>query len=203
MATDTDIANLALYHLGVGVDIADLTTESSTEAAACRKFFDQARQQTLRDFEWPFASKQAALGLVTTAPTTEWSYSYQYPADCLKFRRILSGTRNDSYQSRVPFKIVYGTSGNEIYTDFVSAVGEYTVDVTGAALGRMTEDFVMAVSLRLAAYIAPRLTAGDPFKMGQRAMQLYQVELGLAAANAYNEEQGDITPESEFVRGRD
>lgn len=61
----------------------------------------------------------------------------------------------------------------------------------------------MAFSFRLAAYIAPRLTSGDPFKMSERAMQLYIIELTNAQATALNEQQDEQSPESEFIRSRD
>lgn len=201
MATSTEIANLALSHLGAGVTIADIDSEESAEALACRAFYDQARKQTLRDFAWPWATKFADLGLVASSPTDEWAYEYTYPADCVKMRRIFSGARNDSRQSRVPYRVVYGTASTSIYTDVASATAEYTVDVDPST-GRITDDAVMVISLRLAAYIAPRVTAGDPFKMGARALQLYMAELAMARANAVQDEQQEEPVESEFIRGR-
>ncbi len=200
MATSTEIANLALSHLGAGVTIADLDTEDSAEARACRAFYAQARQQTLRDFAWPWATKFADLGLLEEEPTDEWDYSYTYPSDCLRMRRILSGSRNDSRQTRVAYRVVYGTAGAEIYTDMEDAVVEYTQDITDT--DRIPSDATMAISLRLAAYIAPRVTGGDPFKMGARAMQLYMAELAIARANAVQDEQAEEPPESEFILGR-
>jgi len=201
LATSTEIANMALSHLGVGVDIADLDTEDSPEAKACRAFYNQARQQTLRDFPWPFATKTVSLGLVTADPNDEWGYEYTYPADALQLRRIWSGVRNDSRQSRIPYRVVYGLASASIYTDIQSATCEYTVDVT--ATGRIPSDCTNAISLRLASYIAPRVAAGDPYKLGVRALQLYVAEINMARANAINEEQAEEVPESEFIRGRE
>lgn len=200
MATKAEICNLALSHVGVGKEIANLDTEKSQEASACRRYYDQARLATLRDFEWPFATKVAALGLVTQNPTSEWGFSYQYPSDCLHFRRILSLRRNDTRQSRVPYRIVYGQAGNELYTDMQNAESEYTVNVEDPT--RFPPDFAMALSFRLAAYIAPRLTGGDPYKLGDKALQLYTYEISRAKATAVNEEQEEEDPDSEFIRGR-
>ena len=47
MASSTEIANLALSHLGNGTEIADLETERSSEASACRRFYDVALAQVL------------------------------------------------------------------------------------------------------------------------------------------------------------
>lgn len=201
MASNTEIANIALSHLGVGKEIANLETEKSQEAAACRRYFETARDATLRDFPWPFATKLAALALVTADPNDEWDFSYQVPTDCLKFRRILSGTRNDSRQTRVPYRLAYGDAGEVIFTDFENAEGEYTVRIDDPS--RYPPDFIIAFSFRLASYVAPRITGGDPFNVGERALKLYAFEISRASSTAINEEQVEEDPESELIRGRE
>ncbi len=61
----------------------------------------------------------------------------------------------------------------------------------------------MAFSFLLASYIAPRLTGGDPFKMGSRAIELYQYEIGKAKSTALIEEQDEELPDSEYIRTRE
>lgn len=199
MATKVEIWNLALSHLGIDKEISG-EMEKSSEARACRRFDRTARRSTLRDFEWPFATKFVVLGLIEKNPTSEWAFSYQYPSDCLHFRRILSGVRNDTRQSRIPYKLVSGDSGQEIYSDEESAQAEYTVDVEDTS--RFPDDVVLAISYRLAAYMAPRLTGGDPYKLGDKAAQNYSYELSKAKATAVNEEQEEEDPDSEFIRAR-
>lgn len=201
MASSTEICNLALSHLGVGKEIAALETERSQEASACRRFFDLARDEALRDFAWPFATKIIALGLVEEEPNDEWNYAYRYPTDCLNLRRILSGTRNDTRQTRVPHRIARDDSGRLIYTDTENAEAEYTILVDDPE--QYPPDFTMALSLLIASYIAPRVTGGDPFKMGDRALRLYALSIEKARANSINEEQTEEHPESEFIRGRE
>jgi hypothetical protein len=201
MASETEIANLALSHLGIGKEISNIDTERSDEANASRRFYQICRDTVLRDFKWPFATKVAELALVEEDPTTEWAYSYTYPTDCLMARRILSGVRNDSRQSRVPYTISYGTASKVIFTDIENAELEYTVKVTDSQ--RFPDDFVLALSYKLAAVMAPRLTSGDPFKLGVLAANAYDRFIKIAAANSYNEEQQDEVVESEFVRYRE
>jgi hypothetical protein len=201
MSTPTEIANLSLSHLGVGKEIADIETENSQEANACRRFYDISRRATLRDFNWPFATKFETLALVETNPTTEWGYSYRYPTDCMKLVRLQSGIRNDNRQTRIPFRIIRDASARLVYTDLATACMEYLIDEEDAS--RFTEDFVLALSFRLAAYTAPRLTSGDPFKMGERALKLYILEITRAQATAVNEQQDEDKPDSEFILDRD
>lgn len=200
MASSTEICNLALSHLGVGKEIANLETEQSQEASACRRYYETARDNTLRDFNWPFATRYAALGLVEEDPNEEWDFSYRYPSDCLKLRRILSGTRNDSRQSRVPYQIAQDNTGKLIFTDKDDAEVVYTYRETDP--DKFTSDFIMALSFRLANYIAPRLTNGDPFGLGKRALDMYSYEISVAAANSYNEQQDEEPVDSELIRSR-
>lgn len=196
----TEICNMALAHLGVGKPIADLDTDRDKTAQACRTFYETALRATLRDFAWPFATAFVDLSLISEDPTDEWNYSYGYPANCLKLRRILSGLRNDNRQSRIPYKFVETTGAKVIYTDMQDAAVEYTLlreDVEA-----YPDDFVLALSRRIASYIAPLVTGGDPFKLQEKNMQLYMYEITLATANSLNEEQMEEQPDGEQIRFR-
>jgi len=181
--------------------MTNVETERSQEASACRRFYDITLEQVLRDFEWPFATKFQALGLIEEDPTTEWQYSYQYPSDCLMARRILSGIRNDDRQSQVPYRLVNNGNTPIIYTDQEDAELEYTVRATDPQV--YPPDFTLALSFLLAYYIAPRITGGDPFKRGEAARAEYLASISSAKASAENEEQQEEQPDSEFMRVRD
>ena len=200
VTSTTEICNMALSHLGHGKEINNVDTETSSEASACRRFYEIARLTTLRDFPWPFATKIEELSLVEEDPNAEWGFSYRYPPDCLKFRRILSGTRNDTRQTRVPFKIAQDDTGILIFSDTDEADAEFTKDMNDPTV--YPSDFVLALSFKLASLIAPRLTAGDPAKLGDRTLQLYMHAIGQARVTAANEEQHEEDPESEFIRAR-
>lgn len=211
----TGVCNLALFHIGVGKSIANLDTEESAEARACRVFYDDVLEEVLKARHWPFSKKFATLSLVDTDPTSEWKYSYRYPSDCLEIRRIIDDLSNQSLLDslggtratilfdgpRIPFVIGQDDQGFLIYTNKETAQIEYTIRVDDIV--RWPADFKMAVSALLGFYIAPRLTAGDPFKMGNRCAELYQAKLNNASANAGNEEQQRPNPDSEFIRTRE
>lgn len=200
MAFNTEVANLALSHLGIGKLISDIETEQSAEAKACRTFYDIVFKTVLRDYPWPFATRFKALALVEENPNDEWDFSYKYPTDCLFARRIVGVNRNPAADEKIPFRVVSSEEGTLIYTDVDQAVLEYTINIDDNTL--MTADFVMAFSYKLASVIAPIITSGDPMKVGAAAKQSYFEELSNAKANAFNEEQPDIAPESEFTRTR-
>lgn len=201
MASKTEICNLALSHLGSGKEIANIDTEKSEEASACRRYFDTVRDATLREFAWPFAQKRVTLGLIETFTTGEWTYSYRYPSDCLNIHRILSGVRNDTHQSRSPYEILKDSAGRIIYSDEQNAECEYTERVSDPSF--YPEDFTIALSFRLASYIAPRLAKGDPFGLRKSTMEMYNIEVSKAKASSLNEVVPDNLPNSEFERARD
>ncbi|MDB4871971.1 MAG: hypothetical protein JWL97_2975 [Gemmatimonadales bacterium] len=200
MTAKVDICNLALSHLANSSEIADLDAEQSKEAQACRRFFDEIRDEVLRDFPWPFAMTQGALALVASNPTIEWGYSYRLPAGCLNFRRILSGVRNDSRKSRIVYRLGQDAAGDLIFTDQPSAQAEWTAQITNTE--RFRPDFVLALSYLLAFRIGPRV-AGDKVKVVADAQQNYYLQISKAKANALNEEQLDDSPDSEFVSARE
>lgn len=202
--TRTQIANMAISHLGSGKEIDDLDTERGQEAAACRRFFDLAYEQVLRDFAWPFATEYASLALVEEfAPNVgnEWRFSYRYPADAVVIRKIYSGNRRDVMSTLVPFHLTADDDGKLLLTDMPLAKIEYTKLVDDTSV--FPADFVMAFSYYLATLIAPRLTAGDPFKRGAACMQAYFQWLSQARANAVNEVQQGEDYDSEFTRARE
>ena len=195
------IVNIALSHLSIGKTVAVLETEKTEEAVTARLFYVLALEATLREFPWPFATRIIALALVAEEPNDEWAFSYRYPTDCLEIRRILSGMRNDTRQSRTPYRILSDEQGSLVYTDYENAEIEYTVrDISPQFY---PPDFVMAFSLYLAHLMAPRLTGGDQFKLGARALGLYDLEISRAVKNAFNEQQIEEPPESEFIRDRE
>jgi len=200
MSSNTNIANMALSHLGLGKTIANLDTEQSEEARACRVFFDIARDSVLREAQWPFAKVRAQLGLVAEAPNTEWLYSYRYPADCIFLRRIPSGIKRESREIRLPYEVGKDANGLLILTDTGNAEIEYTARME--AVQYYPSDFTLALSYLLAALIAPRITKGDSFKLKNDMYALYQSEVSTAKRNGFNEQTDPLKPRSEFVTVR-
>ncbi len=81
MATDIDICNLALAHLGE--DSITALTDGSVRANACALQYPITRDEVLRSHRWNFALVRATL-TANTAPLFGFSYSYVLPEDCLR-----------------------------------------------------------------------------------------------------------------------
>lgn len=200
MPSATEIANLAMIHMGAQ-PIANIDTEKSVAATTAKRLFALLRDLVLRDFPWPFSTKIITMQLVEEDPNEEWAFSYRYPPDSLKLRRILSGVRNDTANTQIRLKITRDDSGLLILTDQSEAELEYTFRETDT--GRFPADFTNALALLLAANMAPKLTGGDPFNLGARAFQRYVAEISIARGAAADEESLDRQVESEFVLERE
>lgn len=201
MASKTEICNLAISHLGIAKEIGDIITENSQEANACRRFYDVARDAIIRDYAWPFCRMFKALPLVAQNPTDEWLFAYRYPNDVLKIKRILSGIRNDTRQSRVPYVISQDSVGKLILCDIEQAQIEYITTEDDPLV--YPPDFILAFSYRLASYIAPRITGGNAFgAMSENLMKMYRYHLSIAIHNCSDEEQREEEVQSEFIRVR-
>lgn len=200
MASNTEMANLALSHLASGKEIANLESERSDEAATMRRYYTIAVENALKDYPFSFCNVTETLALVETAPNDEWAYAYRYPSDCLYPIRILSGLRNDSRQTRVPYKIGKDSSGKLIYCDQPNAQLEYTQNVKDWS--KFPPDFVMAVSFLLAALASPRICGEDPHKLGERALRMYEYYKTKTNAHDANSQQQEEPPEAEHIRAR-
>lgn len=196
--TEVEICNLAISNCRSDKTITALT-DPTTEARACNRFYAVTRNEILRKYPWPFATKRETLSLVSEDPNDEWDYSYRYPSGCLFFRRIVSDIRPELRSDRIPFKIERDNTGKLILTDEDDAIGEFTFLDDNTS--RWPEDFCVALSYLLAKRIASML--GVDAKSIQAIHFLYLDALSTAGANSFNEEQPDDTDESEFSDARD
>jgi hypothetical protein len=210
VTTQLDVANFAIAHLAIGRPIGAMN-EGTQSAKVMSQFYNRARDEALRAFDWPFATKFATLVKVagpSPRASVDWLYSYTYPADCVRARKLrIQPRRPDVRLTRVPFLVAQAL----ILTDVapIAAAGdfpampelEYTVAVAESG---WPIDFVSAVSQLLAWYSAPLLTAGDSHKLGLRARDEFDRMIRSAWESNMNEREEDIDdPECSFLTARD
>jgi len=198
--SQTDIANMALMHLGSSKEISELDTENSREARAIRRFYNTALEATLRASFWPFARKIQAMQLVASDPNIDWAYAYRYPVNCVMFKRILSGSKRDNHSTQVPFLLGSDNDGPLVWTDLPTAYCEYTQRIEQTSFYQ--SDFVLMLSYQIARLVAPFITAGDPFGLGTKAYQLFEIEKAKANNAANNEEKNGPEADSELLASR-
>lgn len=191
------ICNMALGKIGISMFISDFT-ERSNEARTCRVFYDEARDRTLEEAPWSFATRIVDLQSIGDAPAG-WEYRYRYPNDCLVARAVV--TEGMSVEDAgVPFRVVEDevNGGKAILTNFPTAVLVYTARITNTKM--FSALFDDAFSWALAADIASPLSAAPG--MAQSARQAYSLALNVASSRTLNEGKQDETFESQYLTVR-
>lgn len=177
----TELFNLALAEVPAAAVTSD--TESSTEAKACRRFYDACLAELLDGYNWRWAIKQAVLAEVTNTRTDEWSYAYAVPSDCARPIAIAVPALTAEYPPGpgesyptdllngrpIPFDI----QGETLYTNQEEATLRYSrSDVTLEDLPPLAGK---ALYLDLAARVSGFLTQRDERKAA--LLQVAQVAL--------------------------
>lgn len=192
MASETDIANLALAHLGDNATVSSLDPpEGSAQAEHCARFYPIARDTMLEAHNWKFATRRATLALLDVE-SFNWSYAYAEPSGAMRIVSILP-SEELSTDAGEKFETGGDDDGNSlIYTNLEDATALYTVRVTDTT--KFSPLFVDALSRLLAAYLAGPVLKGDVGKAEAKAqMQYFRLALGLAITSDAN--QRKVTPD--------
>lgn len=162
----TRLGDIALGKVGHSKRLVDLATDITVEAFQIRLHWAHAVKQTLRDFPWPFATRYAALTLIsgsTSAPVNDdWTFSYRRPSDCIFERRIVVTRAGAVDPTPPPMGLSFDDTGGRIFTNQPAARLEYTARPACAA-SQGDPLFVEALTWKLAQLIAPALS-----RMGDR-----------------------------------
>lgn len=102
MASEVDISNIALAHLGDAATVASIDPpEGSAQAEHCAIFYPIARDALLEMHDWGFATRRVALAQLTNE-TTAWAYCYARPNDMIRAIGVLDPTAADDSSVAVP-----------------------------------------------------------------------------------------------------
>lgn len=160
MASDIDICNLALGHLGDEANVSSINPPDGTaQATHCSRFYAIARDATLEMHAWGFATKRASLAQLATPSTTAWAYQYAVPPDMIKPLSVypadadyVDGIGDDDN------KQPYLREGDVILTNTPDAMLRYIARITDPT--RFTPLFVETFGYKLAARLAGPIVKG-------------------------------------------
>ena len=195
MASEVQIAKLALQHIGDRWDISDLD-EDTPEAEQVKLVFDDTRDALLRQHPWNFAKKFATPAALRGTVPANWDYMYVYPTDALRILGIV-----DPLETGVPIKFEVGRNSSDIktvLTDQVDAEFYYTMRVTDTT--QFDPEFTMAFSYKLAAKLAMPLT-GERSIMGDMDTLATNV-VNSAWETDSNEGIEEDLPEATWIQAR-
>jgi hypothetical protein len=220
MASEVEICNLALAHLGDDATVASIDPpEGSAQSEHCARFYPIARDSLLQMHSWNFASRRVALAGVTM-PYTMWRYAYACPGDMMVAVSVLPPEVENDYTIRpypadrygwgwintpfvgagvyVPqeYSIETDTNGNKvIYTNQEGALLRYQALVTDPT--KFDPLFVMALSWHLASMLAGPVIKGDQgaaeAKRCTQMMMAYLQQARMSDANQRNVKPEHIT----------
>lgn len=167
------IYNLALRHLGLK-KVASISG-ADPSATACTDFFEPCRDDVFREHQWAFANVQATMITSAVDVPLGWDYAYVSPTtNCAAIWLVYNELTYDKKHEQEFEEMYDPASGTKIIcTDLDDAYCEYTHVVSDISV--WDNKFVMALSHRLAAEIAPFLTGDDAKAANQ--MTLYTTVL--------------------------
>jgi hypothetical protein len=222
VASQVDICNLGLAHIGAEAQVASISPpEGSVEAGLCSRFYPIVRKELLESANWQFALKRVQLAEVAN-PSTVWQFAYALPSDCIDALRILPlavigvaaigwdgvlfngglpDTRllDDLFTERGSMN--FEIEGEVLLTNEPMAVLKYKRDVTDTT--KFTGQFVSAFGMLMASYLSGPLIKGqEGTRIGaswrESAMAMTKIA---AAGEANNSHEGsEFTPSS--IRAR-
>lgn len=186
MASETEIANLALQKLGDEGEINSLQddTRAARAISAC---FVAMRDATLRDHPWSFAKHRESLAALVDAPAWGGLTAFQKPAD---FIRFVDEEEGQSYK----------IEGDTILADTAGPLNILYVRQI-AETGKFDPLFVDALATRIAWQVAMQLTGSKQLK-GQMWDE-YLAALATAKGVNARENLPAEQPEDDWVTSRE
>lgn len=226
MASEVDICNLALGHIGDNATVASIDPpEGSAQAEHCARFYPIARDNLLEMHYWNFTMRRVSLSSVTNN-WPEWQYAYAVPSDCLAAIAVMPPDANDDYSTRFvptdtpdfahnyspmiaagryvpqPFSLETLDDGSAvIYTNQEQAMLRYSAYVKDPT--RFSPLFVMALSWHLASLLAGPVIKGDQGAAeAKRCAQMMAGYLSQAKERDSNQRRNTIEHIVSWTAGR-
>jgi len=181
MASDVDICNMALAHLGEdGVVVSITPPDGSAEAGHCARFFGLARTEALEMHSWAFATKRVALAALTNDGTA-WGYKFALPSGCVKVRKVLPYGVYDETKS-----MEYVVEGQSLYCQDEAPTLIYTWSITDTT--KYTSGFLSCFSYLLGSYVAGPIT-----KKAATVQALRNMAVSVAAVAAASDANASVS----------
>lgn len=166
MASDVDICNLALAHLGDEASVSSINPpDQSAQAAYCSCFYPIALGMVLSDHTWEFSTRQSVLAQITNNSSL-WLYCYALPSDFMGAIALYYYLETDDLNglsgqgSQLQFSVETSPSGAMVlYTNQYKVLLKYAS--TASNIIYFNPLFIEALSWRLASYLAGPILKGD------------------------------------------
>lgn len=202
MASEVDICNLSLSHLGDRATVASIDPpEGSAQAEHCARFYPIARDSLLEMARPGFATKRTSLAALADVPDS-WAFAYTKPADAVLILGVMAPEQTDDFAEPSPFVCEVDTNGDEvIYSSVEQAQVRYIARVEDTT--RFSPLFTIALSWHLASMLAGPVLKGDTGAAeAKRCEQMTMGFLARFATSDANQRSVRPAPQPAWIRGR-
>lgn len=201
MASEVDICNLALAHLGDNATVASIDPpEGSAQAEHCARFYPVARDSLLEMHAWKFATRRVLLAQLTT-DTWNWSFAYAEPTGVLKLLAVLPASAASDADTQDYEAETDGNGTPIILTDQEGASLRYVAHVIDTTV--FSPLFVDALTWLLASYLAGPVLKGDAgAAMAKACLQSFMLALSNAKTSDANQRKVRPEHKPDWIAGR-
>lgn len=183
MASEVDICNMALSHLGDSANLQAIAPpDGSAQADHCARWYPIARDGLIERHDWGFATKRIALAQLVN-PITEWLYCYTQPNDLVSAIAVMDPAAPDDSSVALPapsmaffgysnpvinggiytpqeFTLESAADGTDVvYTNQQNAVMRYVARVTDTS--KFSSLFIRTLAASLSAMLAGPVIKGE------------------------------------------
>lgn len=201
MASEVNICNLALAHLGDNATVASIDPpEGSAQAEHCARFYPVARDSLLELHAWKFATKRTRLASIDTE-SWSWGFAYAEPSDALKLLAVLPPSADSDAQTQ-PYEPETGySSADLILCNTEDATLRYISHVTDTT--RFSPLFTLTLSWHLASMLAGPIIKGDVGAAeAKRCAAMMQAFLSKAIVSDANQRKAEINHSPTWIQRR-
>jgi hypothetical protein len=212
MASEVDLCNLALAHLG---DVANVSAiappDGSAQSVHCARFYTIARDALLEMHPWGFSTKRVSLALLSTS-NNQWSYVYAGPTDVANYLRVIDPNAIDDFSAGIalpnslpgsvnagqgvytpqPYVVETDASGADlVYTNQQDALLVYGALITDPT--KFSPLFVETLSYLLASKLAgPVIKGSEGRAVAKEMLATAMAFLGRATTSDANQRRTNI-----------
>lgn len=175
VATETALANMALYRIGEKA-IDDIETPDNVAGRLCALFYPQTRDEVLQDFDWSCATWRQTLQAISVELVPNlcvYDYQYRLPVDPYCLRVIVPIDAQGTSPTYDDIDDDYQVEERMLQTELTPCAIKYIRRLTDPTL--FDAQLVELIVVRLGSKIAARLR-GKNDRAGRELLQEYLVQ---------------------------
>lgn len=193
----TTIFNMALNELGVSAPISNADAQDDSRAIILNNFYEIARDEVLKAFDWNFAEKYRVLTKTKDiCLDPRFNYVYDCPADCLSAREIYL-VNGDGKKKK--FRLSANEQGKKvILTEHEEVILRYTRQIEKEVY--FDAEYAMSLALYLAGLTGNTITGSE--QKALNALRKYNERVKLGQVTNATEGQEKDEDDSTYLDAR-